>query len=250
MKTPSVDSMEKYSFSKLEAFHTCQLMWFTRYGLNEKGENNAFAAYGTLVHSIMERYTKGEIERESLADIFEWEFDTAVVEEFPPNKYKDLRESYFQQGIDFLNSFPGYDGYKVLASEVKFELPIDDWIFNGIIDLVFQKENGDIVILDYKSKASFSGKKELAKYARQLYLYSLYIFNTYGVYPTELVFYRFRAQEQDHIQFDKTALEEAVSWAKETVKEIRDAWCYEANYDVWFCNQLCNFRSTCTEKGE
>ena len=82
----------------------------------------------------MEKYAKGEVELWDLPQMFEWLFDSAVQEEFPPNKYVDLRESYYKQGLDFLKTFAGYDKYKILGVEEEFELSIDDWNFVGVIN--------------------------------------------------------------------------------------------------------------------
>ena len=128
----------------------------------------------------MERYANGEIELWDLADVYEWEFDAAVPEEFPPSDFcKDkngkkitMRELYYQQGLDFLKNFPGYDELKILEVESNFDIEIDDWIFTGVIDLVLEDKDGNLIIQDYKSKSSFKSKKEQAEYARQLYLYS------------------------------------------------------------------------------
>ena len=93
-ETPKQEQLvERYSFSKLSSWWTCPYGYFLRYIEHKAGIGNAFASYGTLVHEIMEKYAKGEVELWDLPQMFEWLFDSAVQEEFPPNKYVDLRES-------------------------------------------------------------------------------------------------------------------------------------------------------------
>ena len=240
--------IERYSFSKLSSWWTCPYGFKLRYIDHIKGEGNAFSSFGTLVHSIMERYSNGELDLWELANVYEWEFDSAVPEPFPKNKFVDLRESYYRQGLTFLQSFEGYDDYKILGVEEQFEIKIDDWIFNGVIDLVFEDENGRLIIRDYKSKAVFKSEAEKQKYARQLYLYSLYIYEKYGKYPDELQFWMFRKNKIEPITFNISALNESIDWAKHTVETIRRAFDYPATCEEFYGTNLCNFRDTCEFK--
>ena len=77
---------------------------------HKKGIGNCFSSYGLEVHSIMERYAKGELTLWDLVGIYEWEFDAAVPEKFPSTKYcKDMRKLYYDQGLEYLKNFAGYD---------------------------------------------------------------------------------------------------------------------------------------------
>lgn len=243
-----VVALERYSFSKLSSWWTCPYGYKLRYIDHEHGVGNAFSSYGTLVHSIMERYANGEIEIWDLADIYEWEFDSAVSEKFPWNKYTDLRKSYYKQGLEFLKSFEGYDKYKILGVEEEFELKIDDWIFNGVIDLVFEDEEGRLIIRDYKSKAAFKNEEEQHKYARQLYLYALRVKEKYGRLPDELQFLMFRKQNLVQIPFNADDAEEAKKWASDTVRVIREAFDYPPTCDAFYGENLCNHREYCELK--
>ncbi len=197
----------------------------------------------------MERYANRSIDLWDLADVYEWEFDTAVPEEFPSTpKCKDMRGLYYKQGLEYLSNFPGYDDKKILGVEKKFDYEIDDWIFNGIIDLIMEDEEGRLIIQDYKSKSAFKSKKEQAEYARQLYLYSLYVKREYGKYPDLLRFVMFRKGITVDIPFDETKLQEALAWARETVKEIRECWVYDASPDDFYCQHLCDHREHCEFK--
>lgn len=244
--TPAV---EQYSFSKLSSWWTCPYGYYQRYIENKPGIGNAFSSFGTLVHSLMEQYAKGEVEVWDLPKLYEWQFESAVPEKFPYNKYVDLRESYYSQGMNFLRNFSGYDKCKILGVEEKFEVPIDDWRFVGIIDLIFEDEYGNLIIRDYKSKASFKNDAERHKYARQLYLYSLHVKENYGRYPDELQFLMFRKHDAPlQIRFSEEDLNEAVKWAKETVRDIRSAFDYPPTCDEFYGQNLCNYRDQCEMK--
>lgn len=243
------NKLERYSFSKLSAFHTCKYGYKLTYIDHLKGIDNSFALYGVLVHSIMERYAKGELELWDLPKVYENEFESVVNMPFPKSEFvKDMKELYFNQGLEFLKHFQGYDKYKILGVETNFDLQVEDWIFTGIIDLIYEDGNGQLIVLDYKSKASFKNKEEKRKYARQLYLYSLFVEQKYGRYPDKLIFYTFRKQTQVTIQFNEDDLIETVTWAKFTVKEIRNCTSFTPSCEEFYGHNLCNHRGYCKEK--
>lgn len=241
-------SLEQYSFSKLSTWWTCPYGYKLKYIDHKSGIGNAFSSFGTLVHSLMERYAKGELELWDLPSVYEWEFPSAVTEKFPWNKYVDLSKSYYEQGLAFLKAFQGYEKCKLLGVEDEFQLQIDDWMFVGIIDLVFEDEDGRLIVRDYKSKASFKDEKEQMKYARQLYLYSLFVKEKYGRYPDELQFLMFRKQTLVRIPFSQDALNEAVKWASDTVRIIREAFDYPPTCENFYGDNLCNHREYCELK--
>ena len=244
-----MENKEKYSFSKLSAFHTCKYGYKLTYIDKLKGEDNAFALYGSLVHSLMERYAKHEIDLWDLPNIYEKEFENAVSMKFPSCTYcKNMKQLYFEQGLSFLQSFEGYDNYKILEVESEFSIPVDDWIFTGIIDLLYEDENGNLVLLDYKSKSGFKNRLEKQKYARQLFLYCNYIYEKYHKFPDKMIFWTFRKKIQIEIPFTHDGFLEANCWAKYTVKQIRNCTDFYPSCDEFYSKELCNHRSYCKEK--
>lgn len=243
---------ERYSFSKLSCFENCKFCFYNQYIEHHKGVGNAFSSYGILLHSIMERYANGELKFEELVDTYELEYPSAVVERFPrmPNPKIKLAELYYQQGHDYLTSLKPFKDMEILGAEMEFEMPIDDWIFNGVIDLVYRDKNGDIILRDYKSKSKFKSKAELHRYARQLYLYSQFIKLHFYSYPKLLEFVMFRLQDVETIDFKMSDYVEAMRWAKDVVKDIRDEWDYAPHLEEFYCCNLCNFREFCQFKSE
>lgn len=133
--------MEKYSFSKLSSFHQCPLQYWYTYISREQGENNAFAQYGSFVHSLLERWGKDELAEYELLGEYENKFFDRVTQEFPPNKYTDLSKKYYDDGVQFLSNFEGVDAKEILGVEEHFEEPIaaadgrDSFIIQGFIDV-------------------------------------------------------------------------------------------------------------------
>lgn len=243
------DEQERFSFSKLSSFHKCKYGFKQTYIEHKKGIGNCFSSYGLEIHSIMERYAKGELDLWDLVDIYNWEFDAAVPEQFPSTKFcKDMRKLYYDQGLNYLKNFPGYNKYNILEVEETFDIQIEDWIFTGIIDLVFEDENGNLIIQDYKSKSSFKNNQEKKEYARQLYLYALHIKEKYGKFPKILRFMMFRKQTPIDIIFNENDYNEAILWAKNTVQEIRSCQDYPPSCETFYSQNLCNHREYCDKK--
>lgn len=157
-----------------------------------------------------------------LLDYYDAHFDENVVLDFPPCSGRsgpiDLRQSYLQGGATFFEEFDGWPSYKVLGVEEKFKIDfIDGDTLTGIIDLILEDKNGDVIILDHKSKSGFKSKAELTHYGYQPALYTLYVHEKYGKWPNRLAFNIFRKQEIVKLDFTLEFLEEAKNWAAQQI---------------------------------
>lgn len=236
-----------WSFSRLNSFYNCKHAWYRNYVLREKGESNSFADYGTLTHSIFESYAKGDLEVYELADEFERQYDSKVWD-FPPNRYVNLSESYKNQALDYFNNFDGFDNYNILGIEKEISFEIEGLKFTGFIDSLLEDKNNNLIVQDYKSKASFKNKKEKKEYGRQLYLYSIPLIEEYNRYPDKLIFNMFRKQTIEEIKFDIKDFEEAKTWALKTIELISNEKKFNPSIDDFFCSYLCNYRNECGER--
>lgn len=240
-----VNKPETYSFSKLAAYDQCPRMWELTYILKAPKLKGAFSEYGTLMHSVLERYERGELPLSALADTFDWEWDeTFKGIQFPPNKYVDLAESYKNQGMTFLQNFKGIpDDTKILGVEQHFEIPIGDFVLQGFIDLIYERD-GKLVILDWKTAKAYS-KSELAHKQRQPYLYALYPKAVYDRWPDEIHFGHIRDDKRVVIPFDSDAQTEAVNWANDRVATLRSTWDFPCKPSEFFCRNICSVRGSC-----
>lgn len=277
----------RYSFSRLSAFWQCSYQYYleyikTPYKCKKCGdirklpkgspppklcikcdgsefekvvkENNAFAEYGSFVHELLEKYALGEFAEYELLDRYEDEYPIYVNEEFPYNQYVDLADSYYNAAYAYLENFDGFDylipNYEILGVEKHFVLEFDSFEFQGYIDLILKDPDDNIIIVDHKSKKTFKNKKERKEYARQLYLYSRYIKEVYGKFPTMLIFNHFRTGTPCVIYFKENEYNEAIEWAKNTVKAIESHkyWEGDVHIDDFYCNELCSYRNVCEYK--
>lgn len=233
----------QWSFSRLNSFATgCKYCWFENYAnRREDGVQNAFAEYGLLMHEILEKVDKGEIMLWDTLELYKKGF--VEISSFPPNKWVDLRERYYEQGINFLSNYKLDNNYEVISVEENVNVDINGYQFTGYIDKVMRdKRDGNLVILDHKSKSKFKSKKEQQEYARQLYLYAYAVKQKYGKYPKMLIFNMFRYNTEVPIFFKKDDMYEAIQWMTDVIDEIKNCEVFPVTDDSFFREQLCEFR--------
>lgn len=244
-----------WSFSRLNSFYNCKKEWKMHYIDCEESRDNAFSQFGTLVHVGNEKYEKGEL---SLFDVVDWykeHFDEYVTERFPYNAYKDLRESYYQAGLSYFENIDlMLEKYDILGIEKRVEFKIGKVPFIGYIDLLLRdKETKEITILDHKSaslkllksgKISKTDEAHFLEFKRQLYLYSKAVKEQYKRVDY-LQWNMFRDQRQIVIPWNKDEYEEAIKWAKDTLKAIKTEAEWEEKYDRFYCDYMCGMRDHC-----
>lgn len=253
-----VDGM-KWSFSRLNSFHSCKYAWYEQYMNCNKGISNFFASYGSFMHKILEMYEKEELTLFELPMYYEDHFHEEVTEDAPPNKYVDIKQSYYDKGLDYLNDISLIlDDYEILGVEKEVHFKISECDCIGFIDLLLKdRKTGDIIILDHKS-ASLKFKKngEISKqdadhfqeFKRQLYLYSDAVIREYGK-ADYLEWNMFRDQKHVKIPWKKEEYEEAIKWAEDTLIEIREEELWLPNDEsFYYCNYICNQRMCCPYK--
>ena len=232
-----------WSFSRVNSFADgCKFCWFENYAnKNRDSMPNAFADYGLLMHEILESLDKDEIT--IWEGIMKYDKEFCHISDFPKLGKADMRERYYKQGIDYLQKYSFDDNYEVLGVEDKIMVDVMGYKFTGYIDkIVRDKRDGGIIVIDHKSKAKFNSAKERHKYARQLYLYSIHIKDTYGQYPKMLMFNMFRSQKEVPIMFNIEDYKEAQQWVYDTIQEIKKCKEFPVSDDWFFTTHLCNFR--------
>ena len=234
----------KWSFSKLNLFDQCKYAFYLTYIQQNKGVENAFAQFGTCGHKVLERYSKNELEVFELSNEYKKVYSSIVTEKFPPNKYKDLNQSYYEQGLDYFENFSGFNDYKILGIEKEINFILDKYKFGGFIDLVVEDKDDNLIVIDHKSKSKMS-KKEKEKYLKQLYLYSIPLIEEYKKYPKYLKFNMFRFQDWITEDFSIEKLEETKKWAVDTIKKIYEEIEWKPVSSEYFCKFICSSRRIC-----
>ena len=132
-------SLMKWSFSRLNSFDICPYEWHEDYIECVPRKQNFHGAAGGSAHSILEKYENSELEIWDLADYFENNFAREVPYDAPVNKYKDLKQDWYDKVLDyFINIDLPIDKYKIIGVEKMVEFNIDKYPFIGFIDLLLQ----------------------------------------------------------------------------------------------------------------
>ena len=242
-----------WSFSRLNSFYNCPHEWYERYVMCQKGENGFFGEFGGCCHKVLEKYEKGEISLFEISQEYEKLFSEMVVHDAPPNKYTDIKQSYFDKGLDYFDNIDlDLENYEILGveKEVKFQIANKDFI--GYIDLLLkEKSTGKIIILDHKSASikflkngniSKSDKPQVREFIRQLCLYAKPVLEEYG-HVDGLWWNLFKDKNWLKLPFNKEDYDEAIKWAEDTIKLIENETEFLCNPDAYYCWNLCSQRN-------
>jgi hypothetical protein len=238
-----------WSYSRLTTYEMCPCCFYLQYIEKKSDYPSAFGQYGSFCHEILEMYFKDEIPDFLMLDHFNEYFTQHVTCEFPPNKYVDLAQSYFQKGQAYFETFAGFeDRYKeILEIEQEYIFDVGGYQVKGIIDLVVRNHDGDIEIVDHKSKSAPKNKVDLKEWYKQLYLYCIPVFEKYGEYPKRLNFNMFKLQDWYSTEFSMECLEAAKQWVIDLIHRIENETSFDAAFPGQFwCDHICGMREHCT----
>lgn len=247
---PLIEDMT-FSYSRINLYHSCPFAWKLNYIDCLKREKKFYSTFGSLVHSVLEKYLKHKITKSEMPVEFLTRFSTDVKGVRPSSK---IVESYISNSLAYLNSFKDFD-INIIGVEEKINFEIQGVKMTGVIDVVGEKD-GEYYIVDHKShdlkQRSKRAKptikdKELDEYLRQLYLYSTAIKNKYGKYPKELWFNCFRTGTLIKEEFKIEGYNEAVEWAISTIDQIKEDTDFEINEEFFYCKYICDQSKNCDE---
>lgn len=246
----------RYSYSKLAQFDDCPRSFYLEHVLGYEPTNNFYAEYGSLMHDILRKMLIGELDTSQALSEYSSRFDTDIKSPFPPS-LDDATTEYYCSGLDYLWNFKSVipEPHKIVQVEKKIVSTLFGYDFSYIIDLLVEDEGGNLILIDHKSSSptNFYGKSGRKKF-RQLYIYSEFVKQAFGKYPTELVFNCFRAGKLIRRPFDPEELDETMSWAEETIKDIESMYHFNGrNEKAWpmdqqvnfFCNNVCGVSELC-----
>lgn len=247
-----------YSYTQLTTFDECPYGFYLAKIENTPEHpvplvSNAFSEQGTLIHSLIEEWARGMISKEELPHEYERRYTDVVVTQFPRLlAAKGYTEKSYEQGLEYFQNFNGFDGYEILDVEKFFKTDIDGRPFVGVIDMILQDElTGELIVLDHKSKSLSAFKKAEKVMYRQQYLYSKAVYEQLGAWPDRLAFNLFKENGLMKYQaFDMNEYNETIRWATDTIHKIESFelidWLTSKEKPDFFCQNLCNVRTTCT----
>lgn len=244
-----------YSYTQLTSVSECPYGFYLARierdanGQRLKEEPNAFAEQGTLIHDILDKWAKGELSKEELALEYDLRFEDEVPSAFP-RMMKDYRTKAFELGHKYFASFDGFEGFKILSAEEKFETDLFGRRFIGIVDMILEDEaTKELIVCDHKSKSLTAFRKAEDEMYRQQLLYSKFVYEKYGKYPDRLMFNLFKEMGlKKERPFTKEAYDAAIAWAKEMIERIESFEVLdfmESKEQDFFCTEICGMRKHC-----
>lgn len=240
------------SFSRLNSFENgCHYEWKRHYIECEPAKQNFYGAGGGFAHKVLELYAKGELDIFDVSQYFEDHFVEWVPYDAPPNKYKDIKQDYFDKILDYFDNIDlPIDKYKVCDVEKELHFNIDKYPFIGFIDLFLQDPgDGRFILCDHKSSTIKKKKNgEVSKadadhflaFKRQQYLYCKPIIEEYGEgCIKELWWNMFKDHDWIKIPFDQKEYQEALDWALDVIHRIETETEWAPNPEFFYCHYLC-----------
>lgn len=249
---------DHYSFSQLTSFDECPYAYYLqRIQGKEHPElvvlaENAFAQQGSLIHSLLDGWAKGEIAIDDLASEYQRRYPQEVTQSWPSMlSRKGYASKTYNQGLNYFENFQGFPGYTVISAEQEMETQIAGRRFVGYIDMILTDDKtGQLIILDHKSKSLKAFKSAQNEMYRQQYLYAKYVHQKYDVWPDKLAFNLFKQGGKIMMRdFDMKEYERTIKWAEEAIERIESFdyfdWMQTKEQSDFFCWQICSVRNMC-----
>lgn len=232
--------MKYLSPSRLSRFAQCELSFKFKYIDPPSWEDETtdwYAAYGSLVHEILEKLAKKEIVQWQAVNTYDKEFPLCFVPESKrPEYYRAGKAAIEQRALDL-------EKLKIVGIEKEFNVMFDFAIppLHGFIDLVYEDEYG-LVVRDYKTSKVYDNS--LMKKQLQPYVYPMAVKELYGRLPYKFEFDFVRFDEFKSILITDTFMKMGVIKINNYWNKIQNSE-FPATYSPFFCNHFCEFRSIC-----
>lgn len=246
----------RFSYSSVSSFITCPYMFKLTYIDAEDRSGNWYADFGLLVHEVLEKYVKGELEIMELATYYEENYPRVVTSPSPPYP-AGIADRYYADGLNFFQNLDfNKDDYEIVNIEDKINVEYNTIKIVIKPDLVLKdKRTGDVILFDYKTSNPFKNdkpdKKKLAEYHKQMYLYAYFINHTTDIKINKIKLWFVRINKFDEFDYSEEDAGEVVNWFFDSVMSIRVEEEYspcDTTKNKFFCQQLCGVSQFCKFK--
>lgn len=167
-----------WSWSRVNCTHNSLYEYFLKYIKHEKEDraNSIYVVTGGVSHDIIERFYSKEITKDQMLEEFEDGWVTAFdISELKFNrndasKNDDIANKYHQNLVHFFKNHQ--EIIKKIALEQFVSVKVGDEYFQGYIDALTTDEDGNYIIIDWKTSSVYLGEKAKNE-CGQLVLYAI-----------------------------------------------------------------------------
>ena len=215
------------SFTSLQNYQECPLKFRLANDFGLKTSEPRRISDGIFIHKAFEVINK-KIKDNDNVYIGDEEVKSIVANLFYKSKLEDNpdedKEFKLARITDDILYYYNNDGkdLKILDCEVPFYIKKKNYSLNGVIDLIYETENGNIGILDYKNTKS--GNSYISKYTDQLYTYILGLSDENHRYAgheiEELNIYAIKSKKTIPIPINPIEIEELAKDIESTAQNI------------------------------
>lgn len=242
-----INIKEIFAFtSHINLYELCPRLYKFQKKFGFVAEKNKGMVFGILIHETLEDinriiYSEKDLDNKTIKNLFDVNYKNLY------KKYKiNFSEEILEKGLKTLygyyeNEFEIYNFIKDI--EIKLSFVKEDYILEGIADLVIEK-NEKLQIVDFKTGKR--GKNE-ERYINQLEIYAYLLNEKYGREIEKGILYYIGEKEESKIvevKFTEERLKEAVKNFDDIAKKI-----ISDNYESGFKNDepcsSCSFKEYC-----
>jgi RecB family exonuclease len=230
----------------------CQYKFYLIYIEKVKKLGKFYSSFGKFIHYILEQYYKKLFTEQDCIDYYIENFEYEVVEYVK----ESTKTKFFEFGLSFFETLEWtLSEYEILGVEKQIHFKIGKRKFVGYIDILLRhKFTGEITVFDHKTGEYPIGKKgsvlknkqeDYDSYKKQLYLYSIAVYDEYGQYPTWLMWNYVRSKQELKLPFILEEFEDTKKWAVELIQRIAKEKKFIANQSYANCVMLCDVAHEC-----
>ncbi len=185
---------------------------------DEEKESLTAADFGTLIHKIFEHIV-AHPEKGAAKLKFWLEHVQKNIEETTFKELKAMSEMFLKS-----EQFRRIKSAKKRHPEVPFVLRLHHGIIQGTLDLLYQDEQGDWIILDYKTSLIVDGdlKSHADRYQGQMLLYALACYELLKIKPKAAILYFTRVDKSFEFSLSEINYEQLRKEFESIQKQILD----------------------------
>jgi len=245
-----------FSYSNINTFETCRYAWYLTYIEKKERFTNFYSEFGSFVHNILEDFFLDKLAIYELLTYYKEHYAESITSTSPFSFGKDLGKLYYDQGYKFFENFDfDKNRFDILQAEEFTIAQIKDVKVTIKPDIILKnKDNGKIILMDYKSANPYGIKHVLVPskvlpYRKQLNLYAGILWAKKKIQVDEQWLWFFRTGGIERFPINVSKVAEDIMWFLSVVDKIKKEENFEANpSNQFFCNNLCSMSSICPYK--